>query len=540
MELAHSFGPYKVIRSVGQGGMGAVYLAEAPGADSPVAVKVLPRSFLSDFQFRLRFEREAKAVAQLAGAPVVPIYDYGLEGDQPYIVMPYLTGGTLAARLRQGPLALSEIMPILRRLAEALDVAHGRRIIHRDLKALNVLFDDQGLAYLADFGLSKLHEVATHVSLTGANIMGTPAYMSPEQATGNRPIDHRTDIYALGVLLYEMLTGNLPFTGDAPMQVMYKHVNEPVPPLQVPHLVGLDQWNALLARAMAKDPDQRYPTAGALLQEALHIAELRQPVQQPAASLPTTARHPKADLLQVWQRPTLPGPRASITLLGRKVSRRAATVVGVPVLIAPVLLIALWASISGDRRLPPTPTSMVSPVMSGATSIASPAPALPTLRLSPTRTETVTTTSIAVSASPARTETPPASAPGSATSSARTTQRPAAIIATANQTATMASSNTPPVDTNTPPPPQFDTDTPPPPQVDTDAPPTPTDTDTPPPPTDTDTPPPPTPTDTDTPPPPTDTDTPPPTPTDTDTPPPTPTDTDTPPPPPTDTDTPSP
>jgi serine/threonine-protein kinase len=466
--------------------MGAVYLAEAPGADSPVAVKVLPRSFLSDFQFRLRFEREAKAVAQLAGAPVGPIYDYGLEGDQPYIVMPYLTGGTLAARLTRGPLPVSEIMPILRRLAEALDVAHGRRIIHRDLKALNVLFDDQGRAYLADFGLAKLHEVATHVSLTGANIMGTPAYMSPEQATGKRPIDHRTDIYALGVLLYEMLTGDLPFTGDAPMQVMYKHVNEPVPPLQVPHLAGLDQWNALLARAMAKDPDERHPTAGALMQEALHIAELRQPVQQPAAPLRQPARHPKVDLPQVWQRPTLPGTRATITLLGRKVSRRAAAVVGVPVLIAPVLLIALWASISGDRRLPPTPTSMASPVTSGATSIVSPAPALPTLQPSPTRTRAVTATSVAETASPTQTATAPANATASATSSAQPTQRPLTATATANPTGTTAPSNTPPpsqtpppsappppADTNTPPPPPADTDTPPPPQVDTDTPPPP-------------------------------------------------------------------
>jgi eukaryotic-like serine/threonine-protein kinase len=269
-------GPFEVIRPLGRGGMGIVYLAKGPDSDNLVAVKVLPHHFINEFEFRARFDREAKAVASLAGAPVVPIYDFGQADGEPYIVMPYLTGGSLADRLRLGVMPLPQVLPVLGRLVEALDLAHSLGIIHRDLKSLNVLFDDAGLAYLADFGLVKLREASTGLSLTGSHIIGTPSYMSPEQGTGRRAIDHRTDIYSLGVLLYEMLSGRLPFGGDTPMQVIYKHVMEPIPPLEGTHLTNLDQWNSIISCAMAKEPDQRYPTAGALLEDVMRVAGLTQ------------------------------------------------------------------------------------------------------------------------------------------------------------------------------------------------------------------------------------------------------------------------
>ncbi len=274
-------GRYVAERELGRGGMATVYLARDPLMKRLVAVKVLPRQFTHDPQFRIRFEREAEIIAALEHPHIVPVYDfgvlqYGAEDDQPYLVMRYMTGGALADRLRSGRLSLEETARILAPLAGALDKAHARNIIHRDLKPGNILFDDDNEPYISDFGIAKIAEAG--MTFTGSNLIGTPAYMSPEQARGERSIDGRSDVYAFGCLAYEVLTGQLPYEADTPMGLAFKHLTEPVPRILSARADLPPACEAVIARALAKDRNDRYATAGAFARD-LHRAATGQPVE---------------------------------------------------------------------------------------------------------------------------------------------------------------------------------------------------------------------------------------------------------------------
>ena len=254
-------GRYEIIRELGRGGMATVYLARDPSVNRQVAVKVLPPQFTHDPQFRARFEREAQVIAGLEHTYIVPVYDFGQEGDMPFIVMRYLSGGTLDERLDQKPMPFAQAVPILQRIAAALDTAHQRGIIHRDLKPGNILFDAEGGAYLSDFGIAKIAQETSAITGTGIMI-GTPEYMSPEQAMGQRGLDHHSDIYTLGVIAYEMLTGHHPYEADTPVGLMLKHVTEPVPSLDTARYGLPADCNPILARALAKKPADRFASAG--------------------------------------------------------------------------------------------------------------------------------------------------------------------------------------------------------------------------------------------------------------------------------------
>lgn len=262
-------GRYEIKAELGRGGMATVYRAYDPRFEREVAIKVLPREMLHDPQFRTRFEREAKTIALLEHPVIVPVYDFGEEDGQPYFVMRFMTGGSLADRLKQGPLSIQEAARIFARLAPALDTAHARGIIHRDLKPANILFDQYNEPYISDFGIAKLTE--SQVSVTGSGIVGTPAYMSPEQAQGEG-IDGRSDIYGLGVILFEMLTGQQPFQGDTPMSVVVKHITDPVP-----HILDVKpdlpvSVEKIVEKALAKDRTERFSTSRQL-SEALQAVE---------------------------------------------------------------------------------------------------------------------------------------------------------------------------------------------------------------------------------------------------------------------------
>jgi serine/threonine-protein kinase len=239
--------------------MATVYQAHDPRFEREVAIKVLPREMLHDPQFRVRFEREAKTVAMLEHQAIVPVYDVGEQDGQPYFVMRYMMGGSLSERIKQGPIDLKDTARIIARIASALDEAHAKGVIHRDLKPGNILFDNQNAPYISDFGIAKFTASSTNV--TGSAIIGTPAYISPEQAQGES-IDGRSDIYALGIILFEMLSGKPPFDADTPMAVVVKHITEPVP-----HILD---YNAklpagvepVIEKAMAKNRDDRFATAG--------------------------------------------------------------------------------------------------------------------------------------------------------------------------------------------------------------------------------------------------------------------------------------
>jgi len=261
---AQKIGRYEIVKEIGRGGMAIVYLANDPFFERQVAVKVISRKLAeetTDFeQFRARFQREAKVIAALEHTCIVPVYDYGEDDSQPYIVMRYMTGGTLSERMTGNPMPLSTVVPIIQRLAEALQTAHRRGIIHRDLKPGNVLFDAEGHAFLSDFGIAKMKGVSATTTSTGTAI-GTFGYMSPEQAQGAREIDGRSDLYALGVILYEMLTGHQPYQADTPLALALKHMTEPIPPLDAEALGLPAELELVLRSALAKRPDDRYSTA---------------------------------------------------------------------------------------------------------------------------------------------------------------------------------------------------------------------------------------------------------------------------------------
>lgn len=214
---------YEVFEQLGRGGMAAVYRARDPRFKRQVAIKLLPREFLHDPNFKARFVREAQTVARLEHPAIVPVHDFGEHEGQPYLVMRHMGGGSLADWIERGPLRVEEAAAVIMRVAAALDYAHGRGVIHRDLKPGNILFDEAGHAYLADFGIAQLAEATLALTKSGVYI-GTPAYMSPEQVRGDLELDGRSDVYALGIILFEMLTGRQPYTADTPAKLMMKHV----------------------------------------------------------------------------------------------------------------------------------------------------------------------------------------------------------------------------------------------------------------------------------------------------------------------------
>lgn len=255
-------GRYEIKSEIGRGGMATVYLAFDPRFKREVAVKVLPSEFLHNVQFRTRFEREAHAIASLEHPAIVPVYDYGEEQNQPFLVMRYMPGGSLAEKIEGGPIPLGEATRIIQVLAEGLDEAHANKIIHRDLKPANILFDKHRNPYLSDFGIAKLVEETG--TLTGAALIGTPAYMSPEQAKGDQEIDHRSDIYSLGAILFQMLSGKQPFEAKTPISLALKHINATIPSVAELNLELPARMDRVIIKAMAKDRTERFQTAGDL------------------------------------------------------------------------------------------------------------------------------------------------------------------------------------------------------------------------------------------------------------------------------------
>jgi len=264
-------GEYKIISQIGKGGMATVYKAFQTNMERYVAIKVLSFQLADNEEFLGRFKQEARLIARLEHPNILPIYDFGEDKGIPFLVVRYLEAGTLKDRLQKifelssvelRLLNEEEIDRILTQLTDALEYAHENGVIHRDIKPSNILLDGRNRVFLTDFGIAKLIESTRNSSTvplftaTGA-ITGTPDYMSPEQAQGLK-LDQRSDIYSLGIVLYEMLTGKVPFDAETPIAVLLKHIAAPLPP---PSLLRPDLHPALEAvviKALAKSPDDRY------------------------------------------------------------------------------------------------------------------------------------------------------------------------------------------------------------------------------------------------------------------------------------------
>jgi len=262
-----SIGRYTLENEIAQGGMGLIYLARDPYIQRQVVVKVLIYSHAVDEVYREFFQQEAELIAALEHPCIVPVYDFGWQGKQPYIVMRYMSEGSLEDRMIKSELKFTEIGQILKRVADALDAAHAQKIIHRDVKPSNVLFDSTGQAFLSDFGIAKAKPFTDD---EGEWLVGTPAYMSPEVVKGEK-VDGRSDVYALGVMLYRLLTGKLPFSGDSTTSLINAHFDLPIPDIHLVRDNIPSVWQEVVAKAMAKDPNERYTTAGDFARDVQEI-----------------------------------------------------------------------------------------------------------------------------------------------------------------------------------------------------------------------------------------------------------------------------
>ncbi len=264
LEAGETVAGYEVLGQVGAGGMATVYKAWHERLDRHAALKLLHSSFVQDDGFLERFEREARIVARLDHPHIVPVYDYAEHNGVPFFVMKYIEGGTLKRRLIKHGITLDEIMRMMTQLADALTYAHEKAVLHRDIKPSNILIDERGLAYLTDFGLARIAEVGDS-TISHDMMLGTPHYISPEQAKGERYLTPATDVYSFGIILYELLAGVLPFSGDTPYAIVHEHIYTPPPRPSALNPELTAAVDAVLLKALAKDPERRYQSASALM-----------------------------------------------------------------------------------------------------------------------------------------------------------------------------------------------------------------------------------------------------------------------------------
>ncbi|MFQ5944358.1 MAG: serine/threonine-protein kinase, partial [Anaerolineales bacterium] len=303
--IGKTLGSYQVLEQLGRGGMAVVYKAYQPSLDRYVAIKVLPTYEAHDQEFLTRFKREARAVAKLEHPNILAVHDSGHQEGVSYIVMRYVEAGTLKSFMGTA-LEMERIVTLIGQIADALHYAHENGVIHRDVKPSNVLLDRGDWPLLTDFGVARMLGAAEELTATGVG-MGTPAYMSPEQGLGER-VDRRSDVYSLGVVLFEMLTGDLPFEAETPLAIVLKHIHDPLPiPSQVNPSIP-EAVERVVLKAMAKAPEDRFQTTAELkeaLSEAVKEAEDtgtldRYRTEAPMEAAAPESAPPTSQLRQLW------------------------------------------------------------------------------------------------------------------------------------------------------------------------------------------------------------------------------------------------
>lgn len=318
-------GRYKIQSEIGRGGMATVFLAYDPNFRRNVAIKLVASNLQSNDIYRGRFEREAHLIAKIEHPAIVPVYDYGEHDDDLYLVMRYMTGGSLAGKLKAGVLTLRDTSQSISQIAPALDAVHAQGIIHRDLKPGNILFDSFGNPAISDFGIA--HFTSATTDLTGSAIIGTPSYMSPEQVRGEA-LDGRSDIYALGVILFEMLAGRGPFQSTTPLSIAFKHLTDPIPSIRLfrPNLPA--EMERIFNKAMAKDREMRYSTAAELAADLRAVSASFQEGDAPVLNLVQTPNRNDASTeldVNEGSQPAVEAPRPSSTKSPAKIDASRAS-----------------------------------------------------------------------------------------------------------------------------------------------------------------------------------------------------------------------
>lgn len=343
--IGENIGPYRILEQLGQGGMATVFKAYHAALDRFVALKVLHPAFKEDPNFLGRFQREARLVAKLEHPNIVPIYDFAEQEGHPYLVMKYIEGETLKARLQKGKLSNEAIITITRAVGDALTYAHKKGILHRDIKPSNVLLANDGQIYLADFGLARL-AAAGDSTLSADILMGTPQYISPEQANGQKDLDPRSDVYCFGVMLYEMTVGCVPFNADTPYAIVHDHIYKPLPLPRKVNPALSESLEVVLLKALSKDRADRQPDVAALTKSFILALETG-----PATSVVTPPK--AAETIRASATPELPSTVPSVPAekkAARVKGKRSCWVVGAWIGLAVLALFMIFAVIRIARN----------------------------------------------------------------------------------------------------------------------------------------------------------------------------------------------
>lgn len=358
---------HRILRELGRGGMASVYQAVQESMARQVALKVMLPSLASiDPSFSERFIREARVVAQLSHPNIIAVYDVGVAGPYHYFSMEFHTGGDLKARIREG-MTPKAAFSITRQIASALAFAHSKKYIHRDVKPENVIFRHDGTAILTDFGIAKGNETDIRLTATGA-IIGTPHYMSPEQAQGLE-LDHRSDLYSLGVMFYEMLTGNVPYAGNSALSIGIKHLKEPVPQLPPP----LHVYQPFIDKFIAKKASDRFQS-GEEIMAAIDAMSL--PAQNTLASAPTVITSGSAQATVLTVPVSDPNDKTVATAAPVAAKSRPVAAIAAAVILAVMAVAAfLYLRTPSQPLVPPapltaTPATPITPDASNTSKIA--------------------------------------------------------------------------------------------------------------------------------------------------------------------------
>lgn len=381
--IGENVGPYRVVEQLGQGGMATVFKAYHAGLDRYVAIKVLHPAFKEDANFLARFQREARVVAKLEHPNIVPVYDFAEHNGAPYLVMKFIEGETLKARLQRERLSLKETLGVLEAVGGGLDYAHKQGILHRDIKSSNIMLAADGGTYLADFGLARIAS-AGESTLSMDSMVGTPHYMSPEQARGVKDLDAGTDIYSLGVVLYELVVGRLPYSADTPFAIIHDHIFTPLPMPRAVNVNVPEVVERVLLKALAKDRADRFTDVASMVNAfRMAVSGVDSGVVALPAGLPVSPAAPTAPGAATVAG-TVVTPKLEPTLTTPKPKTQSSSLVYwmVGAIVVVALGLAVLFAFSYFRRnqaaLPPTPVPTLAPLNPTQPPAATPVPVLAT------------------------------------------------------------------------------------------------------------------------------------------------------------------